>query len=570
MTQQSASSATPTNSTHSADPTTSPNPAVSASITINPYFTVAPVSRRIFGSFVEHLGRCVYTGIYEPDHPTADEHGFRQDVIDLVRELGVTTVRYPGGNFVSGYRWEDGVGPRDQRPRRLDLAWHSTETNAFGLHEMAEWLEKVGEKDGEPGAAETTSEPESAESSSATVPATPELMEAINLGTRGLQDALDLLEYANIPGGTTLSDARRANGHEKPFNIRMWCLGNEMDGPWQLGHKSAHDYGVLAADVARGMRQIDPDLGLVVCGSSSHGMPTFGEWERTVLEHTYDLVDFVSCHAYYKPANGDIASFLASGVDMDGFIKDVGSVIDAVKAQRKSTHNVAISFDEWNVWYAGEEASRTPEGIGNWPVAPRLLEDQYSALDAVVVGDLLITLLRNADRVHAASLAQLVNVIAPIMTEPGGPAWRQTIFYPFAAVASLAKGGTVLESRTDGPTVTTAAYGDVPVIDSVTVRCADGSLAMFVTNRSLDSSVDLTIPIPESWLHEDKAGTVAGVSVDARTLHDDDINARNTIDDQNHVTLQPNPTACVETDDAHASVHVTLPPVSWTALHLTR
>ncbi|TPF96058.1 alpha-L-arabinofuranosidase [Bifidobacterium sp. UTCIF-39] len=519
--------------------------AVPAAIAINPAFAVAPVNNRLFGSFVEHLGRCVYTGIYEPGHPTADEHGFRQDVIDLVRELGVTTVRYPGGNFVSGYRWEDGVGPRDLRPRRLDLAWHSTETNAFGLHEMAEWLEKTGGN---------------------------ELMEAVNLGTRGLQEALDLLEYANIPGGTALSDARRANGHEQPFNIRMWCLGNEMDGPWQLGHKSAHDYGVLATEVARGMRQIDPDVELVVCGSSSHGMATFGEWERTVLEHAYDLVDFVSCHAYYKPENGDIASFLASGVDMDGFIRDVASTIDAVKARRKSTHDVAISFDEWNVWYAGGDASRTPEGIDNWPVAPRLLEDQYSALDAVVVGDLLITLLKNADRVHAASLAQLVNVIAPIMTEPGGPAWRQTIFYPFAAVAALAKGGTVLESRTDCGTYATAAYGDVPTIDSVTVRCADGSLAVFVTNRSLEMATELSVPIPESWLREDTAGSVAGVTAEARTLHDDDINARNVLDDQNRVTLQPNPTVRVESDSAGAaaSVRVTLPPVSWTALHIIR
>ena len=229
---------------------------LTARLVVDDDFEVAPVNNRLFGSFVEHLGRCVYTGIYEPDHPTADEHGFRKDVIDLVKELGATTIRYPGGNFVSGYRWEDGIGPKQERPRRLDLAWHSTETNEFGLHEMAEWLEATGGN---------------------------ELMEAVNLGTRGLQEALDLLEYANVPGGTELSERRRANGADKPFDIRMWCLGNEMDGPWQLGHKSAEDYGMLAASVAAGMRQIDPDVELVVCGSSAHGMPTFGNGSRPFL-----------------------------------------------------------------------------------------------------------------------------------------------------------------------------------------------------------------------------------------------------------------------------------------------
>ena len=465
---------------------------LTARLVVDDDFEVAPVNNRLFGSFVEHLGRCVYTGIYEPDHPTADEHGFRKDVIDLVKELGATTIRYPGGNFVSGYRWEDGIGPKQERPRRLDLAWHSTETNEFGLHEMAEWLEATGGN---------------------------ELMEAVNLGTRGLQEALDLLEYANVPGGTELSERRRANGADKPFDIRMWCLGNEMDGPWQLGHKSAEDYGMLAASVAAGMRQIDPDVELVVCGSSAHGMPTFGKWEQTVLEKTYENVNFVSCHAYYQPffkedGTRDMASFLASGVDMDGFIKDVAATIDATKAHLKSAHDVYISFDEWNVWYQGEEPSKTPEGIGNWPVAPRLLEDIYTAADAVVFGDLMITLLKNADRVRAASLAQLVNVIAPIMTEPGGPAWRQTTFHPFSVTARLAKGGTVLEPKLSAGTVDTPRYGEVDGVNAVAVRCADGSLAVFAVNRSLEATAEFEIRLPDG---------AQPATVEAQTLHDDDL-----------------------------------------------
>ncbi|WEV73844.1 alpha-L-arabinofuranosidase [Bifidobacterium sp. ESL0798] len=504
-----------------------------AQFVIDNDFEVEKVSDRLFGSFVEHLGRCVYTGIYEPGHPTADADGFRQDVIDLVRELGATTIRYPGGNFVSGYRWEDGVGPKDQRPRRLDMAWHSTETNQFGLHEMAKWLEKAGGN---------------------------ELMEAVNLGTRGLEDAMDLLEYANIPGGTKLSEERRANGADKPFDIRMWCLGNEMDGSWQLGHKSAEDYGTLAASVARGMRQMDPDVELVVCGSSSHSMPTFGAWEETVLSKCYDLVNFVSCHAYYQPHNGDMASFLASGVDMDGFIHDVVAAIDATKARLKSKHDVFISFDEWNVWYQDAEPSKNPEGIGNWPVAPHLLEDIYSLADAVVFGDLMITLLKNADHVHAASLAQLVNVIAPIMTEPGGPAWRQTTFYPFSITAGLAKGGTVLEPKLDSSKISTPQYGDVDGVNAVAVRGADGSVSVFAVNRSLEADAEFEIKLPA----ELRGGSE--LKLDAKTLHDDDMFAKNTLEQQNRVTPHTNETAALDLQSG--SVKIALPPVSWTAIHI--
>lgn len=511
---------------------------LSSRLVVDGDFVVAPVDDRLFGSFVEHLGRCVYGGIYEPGHPSADGEGFRGDVIDLVRELGVSAVRYPGGNFVSGYRWEDGVGPVDGRPRRLDLAWHSTETNRFGLHEMASWLGKVGGN---------------------------ELMEAVNLGTRGLQDALDLVEYANVPSGTALSDRRRANGAEEPFGIRMWCLGNEMDGPWQLGHKEAGEYAALAASVAAGMRQIDPGLELVVCGSSGHGMATFGDWERTVLDRTYELVDFVSCHAYYHPerlADGsrDMASFLASGVDMDGFIRDVASCIDATRARLKSGHEVSISFDEWNVWYIDDEPSRPPEGVGNWPVAPRLLEDVYGVADAVVVGDLLITLLRNADRVGSASLAQLVNVIAPIMTEPGGPAWRQTTFYPFALTSRYARGGTVLEPRLSAGATDTAKYGEVPAVDAVAVRGGDGSLSVFVVNRDLGREASFEVAVPRG------AGRVWRERV-AFTLHDDDLYACNTLGDQTRVV--PHDNATLKVDEADGSLSITLPPVSWTVIHLS-
>jgi alpha-N-arabinofuranosidase len=498
---------------------------VSARLVIDEHFVRAQVDDRLFGSFVEHLGRCVYTGLYEPGHPLADEEGFRRDVIDLVRELGVSTIRYPGGNFVSGYRWEDGIG--ENRPRRLDTAWHSTETNGFGLHEMVHWLRKVGGN---------------------------ELMEAVNLGTRGVQEALDLLEYANIPSGTELSERRRANGDADPFGIRMWCLGNEMDGPWQLGHRNAREYGRLAAMTAAAMKRVDPDVELVACGSSSHSMPTFGEWERIVLEEAFENIDFISCHAYYFPEDGDFASFLASGVDMDSFISDVSSLIDSVAAQKRSAHRIAISFDEWNVWYEKAEASRPPEGIGNWPVAPRLLEDSYSVMDAVVFGDLLITLLKNSDRVRSASLAQLVNVIAPIMTEPGGGAWRQTIFYPFAMTARFAKGATVFEPKLTSTHHDTDKYGSVETVDSVAVRGVDGGLTVFAVNRSPESLAKFTINLPEG----------AGSHIHAYLLHDDDSSAANTLENPDRVKLHSFDVVRRDGD----IVTMDLPPISWSAIHV--
>ncbi|MBV2363018.1 arabinosylfuranosidase ArfA [Streptomonospora nanhaiensis] len=498
---------------------------LTASMTLDPAFRVAPVHRRTFGSFVEHMGRCVYTGIYEPGHPAADADGFRTDVAALVRELGVTTVRYPGGNFVSGYRWEDGVGPKAERPVRRDLAWHSTETNQFGLDEFITWTRTLGI----------------------------EPMMAVNLGTRGLQEALDLLEYANHPGGTALSDRRAANGHPQPHAVRMWCLGNEMDGPWQIGHKTAREYGRLAAEVARAMRMSDPGLELVACGSSGSSMPTFGAWEAEVLEETYDLVDYISLHAYYEEHDGDLASFLASATDMDHFIESVVATADAVRARLGATKRVNLSFDEWNVWYLSRHQAAEPRT--DWPVAPRVIEDRYHLADAVVVGGLLISLLRHSDRVTAASLAQLVNVIAPIMTEPGGPAWRQTTFHPFALTAATAA-GTVLRVEPESPVRETARYGAVPVVDAVATHDPEhGRAAVFVVNRAVDEPVTL---------HVDLRGLAAERVVSCRTLHDDDVYAANTAEHPDRVTPAENKDTALD----GGRLSVVLPPVSWTVLTL--
>jgi alpha-N-arabinofuranosidase len=493
---------------------------------------IGEIDRRLFGSFVEHLGRGVYTGIYEPGHPTADSDGFRQDVLDLVRELGVSCVRYPGGNFVSGYRWEDGVGPREDRPRRVDLAWHVIETNEIGLDEFVDWSAKAGT----------------------------ELMYAVNLGTRGVAEAIDVLEYANLPAGTALSEQRRSNGHEAPFGILMWCLGNEMDGPWQLGYQTAEEYGRLAARTAKGMRQLDPRVQLVVCGSSGTAMPTFGEWERVVLEHTFDDVDFISCHAYYEPVGDDVNSFLASAVDLNRYLDAVISTADAVAARRHSDKRIDISLDEWNVWFMTHhnEVEKITE-IDDWPAAPRLLEDSYSVTDAVVVGSLLIAILNHADRVKSASLAQLVNVIAPILTEPGGPAWRQTTFFPFAQTAAAAVGSAVAVV-VDSETVPTTAFGDVPAVDAAaSFDPATGAVSIFLVNRSLDDAAEVRIDL-RSVLTALPALTLASVS----TIADDDLTARNTLDDRERVAPVGNPTVAFESGMLVGE----LPRVSWTAIRL--
>ena len=496
-----------------------------AELTIDPAFAIGDIDRRLFGSFVEHMGRCVYTGVFEPGHPAADADGLRRDVLDLVRELGVTVVRYPGGNFVSGYRWEDGVGPVERRPSRLDLAWRSVEPNTFGLGEFMAWARLAGV----------------------------EPMLAVNLGTRGVQEALDLLEYANYPKGTRFSDLRREHGHAEPFDIRLWCLGNEMDGPWQIGHKNAQEYGRLAAETAKAMRLVDPRVELVACGSSNRQMKTFGSWEATVLDEAYDYVDYISLHAYYEQHDDDLASFLATSIDMDGFIEDVVATCDHVRAKRRSGKKMRLSFDEWNVWYQSRFGGSHSQ---SWNDAPRLIEDDYTVADAVAVGGYLLTLLNHADRVAIGCQAQLVNVIAPIRTEPGGAAWRQTIFHPFALTARLAR-GEALHMSLRSPQHETTAYGPV---DSIAAAASydesTGGLSLFIVNRCTTDAIDVDI---------DLRGLPGLRVAEHQMIHDNDPTARNRADAPDRVVPHAQGAFAVDGD----RLRLTTPAISWTALSLT-
>ncbi len=502
----------------------------SAKLVLDSAFVSAPVPRRLFGSFVEHMGRCVYTGIYEPTHPTADEAGLRTDLLDLVREIGPTVVRYPGGNFVSNFRWQDGIGPKSERPRRLDLAWHSIETNQFGLHEFVDWAGKVG------------TEP----------------MMAVNLGTRGLQDACDLLEYANHPGGTYWSDQRVKNGAADPFDIKLWCLGNEMDGPWQVGHKTPVEYGRLANETAKAMRLIDSDIELVACGSSSSAMPTFGAWESGVLEHCYDAVDYISLHAYYEERDDDPLTFLASAVNMDNFIDDVIATADAARAKGRHSKRINLSFDEWNVWYTGRFHGDGPQPKGRpWAEHPRLIEDEYTVTDAVVVGTFLNSLLRHGDRVTVACQAQLVNVIGLLRSEEGGDAWKQTIAYPFEQMRRFAT-GQILNVVASGDRFDSPSYTDVPVVDaSATYDAETGRAAIFVANRSLEETASLEI---------DLRGVGGTAVVSATTLHAGDGQDRHTTNLERHDAITP--TAFDGYTLTDGTVTAQLPPLSWTVFEV--
>lgn len=496
-----------------------------AKMVIDKEYKISSIDHRIYGSFIEHLGRAVYGGIYEPSHPNADEQGFRKDVMELVREINVPIVRYPGGNMVSGYNWEDGVGPKEQRPRRLELAWRTIEPNEVGTNEFVDWSRKVNA----------------------------EVMMAVNLGTRGIDAARNFIEYCNHPGGTYWSDLRKQHGYKEPHNIKTWCLGNEMDGPWQIGHKTADEYGRLALETAKVMKLVDPTIELVACGSSNTKMPTFPEWERITLEHTYEAVDYISLHQYYGNRENDPANFLAKSLDMDHFIKTVISTADYVKAKKRSKKTIHLSFDEWNVWYHSNEQDKK---IDPWTIAPPQLEDIYNFEDALLVGCMLITFLKHADRVKMACLAQLVNVIAPIMTENGGKAWRQTIFYPYMHASRYGR-GTSLLPIISSPKYDSADFTDVPYLEAAAVYNEEKEeLTIFAVNRHLQEKLALNCDIRSFEGYQ---------VVEHIVLEHDDLKAVNTKKEEN---VKPHKGGNAKVSDG--MLEAMLPKTSWNVIRLAK
>ncbi len=466
------------------------------------------MDRRLFGSFLEHLGRAIYTGVYQPGSKLSDDHGFRKDVVAEVKQLGVPIVRYPGGNFVSGYNWLDGVGPRDQRPVVLDRAWNTLEPNQFGTNEFMEWCKLVG------------TEP----------------LLGFNLGTGTPEMAVALVEYCNLERGTRWSDLRRKHGYEQPYKVKYWCLGNEMDGPWQMGHMPAREYGRKARDAARQIRVVDPDTRLIACGSSNTILPTYLVWDREVLEECYDQVDGISLHNYYgntaELTGNSSARFLAMNLDMERQIAEVKAVCDYVQGMLKSPKRLWLSFDEWNVWYRARTGAARD---GQKNLAPHLLEEQYNLEDALLVGGFLNTLLRQSDRVRLACLAQLVNVIAPLMTNETS-VLRQTIYYPYAWALRYAR-GRVLDLLVESDVYPVKAAGlradfarddVVPYVDVVVTHDPQNrQVCVLMLNRDLELERELVLEF------RDAAPTKVLAS---GTLTGTDLKATNTFDQPKRVS----------------------------------
>lgn len=435
--------------------------ASKATVYLDSNRVISPISPLLFSGFAEHMGRMIYEGIYEPDSPHAGKDGLRQDVLGALRELNFRAIRYPGGNFLSGYHWEDGVGPKNQRPSRRDLAWQSIETNQFGTNEFMDFCKQVN------------TEP----------------MFGVNMGTASIQDAANLVEYCNAPGGTKYADLRIAHGYKEPHNVKYWCVGNEMDGPWQIGHLDAPEYGAKAREAAKMMRWHDRQIKLILCGSSNSAMPTYPEWDRTVLEAAWDNIDYHSLHYYAGNPENDTASYLAMSAEFEAFVGTLEGTLRYVKAKKRSKHDVFLSWDEWNVWY---KARLVHDVEGGWTQAPHLIEEIYNLEDALVVAQWMNVFLRKSDVLKIACLAQAVNVIAPILTTKNAML-KQSIFYPFMLFSKLAS-GLALDVAVKAPEYNTKMFGDMPLLDvSASFDEATNAHAIFIVNRSQTESMTIDL-----------------------------------------------------------------------------
>ncbi len=493
----------------------------SAHITIDTKRVISEISPLLFSGFAEHMGRCIYEGIYDPASPQADENGLRRDVLAALRELNYRAMRYPGGNFLSGYRWQDGIGPKAQRPRRRELAWQSIESNQFGTDEFLHFCREIG-----------------------TAP-----MLGVNMGTGSIQDASNLVEYCNAPLGSQYADMRAANGQREPYGVKYWCLGNEMDGPWQIGHLNAVDYGKKAREAAKMMRWQDDSIELVLCGSSNSQMPSYPEWDRIALEMCWEHVDYHSMHYYAGNLDDDTPSYLALSAVFEDYVDTLAGVLRYVKAKARSKRDVYLSWDEWNVWY---KARSTADMRGSWTEAPHLIEEVYNLEDALVVAQWLNVFLRKADVLKIACIAQIVNVIAPILTRRAD-LLKQTTYYPLLLFSQMAS-GNALDVLVESPRYETKAYGDMPLLDVASAHDpAAGKNTIFIVNRSLSQRM----PIEIRW-GDCKPKRITT----AHQLAGADPKASNTWDNPNQLTMQ----AIYAPHIIDSQAQLSLPPLSFTAL----
>jgi len=487
-------------------------------ILANKNLKIGKIEDELYSSFIEHIGRCVYGGIYEPSHPEADEEGFRKDSLKAIQSLKMSLIRYPGGNFVSGYNWENGIGPREKRPEKREEAWHSIEPNWIGTDEFMSWCKKAG-----------------------VMP-----MMALNLGTGTTDNARNLVEYCNSNGDGKYANLRRQYGAKDAYGVKYWCLGNEMDGDWQIGHLPVDGYIVKAHEAAVKIREIDPSVKFIACGSSHIDMPTFPEWDRKVLEGLYDDIDFLSVHQYFFESTTE-ADFYASYLAMEKYINTLRSVLNYAKAAKKSKKDIYLCFDEYNIWY---NVNPLPN---DWMVAPPFNEEFQSLKDAIVFSGLVNSLLNNCDIVKVACLAQLINVIAPIMTENNGRVLFNTIYYPLKHATDYCRGETLKSFVTEGAQFD-SRYGKANYISQAITTEGD-HVTLNLTNYDKEEA-EVTVTLSE----------FKGLALDHHiAMFGNDLKARNTFDNPNNVVPQDMKDT-VKIDGE--KVTIKLQPESWNSIVL--
>jgi alpha-L-arabinofuranosidase len=456
--------------------------------------TLGAIDRNIFGGFAEHLGRCIYGGIYDPESPLADENGLRQDVMAALRRLNMPLVRYPGGNFASGYRWRDGVGLASERQSRTDLAWQALETNQFGTNEFVRFCRQLN--------------------------AEPYLV--VNCGDGDMREACDWVEYCNGTQDSAPVKLRRQHGFPAPHQVKYWGIGNEMDGPWEIGFKTPQEYARIFTEFAKVMKWVDPGIKLIA-SVVSDWQGQIIERAKLIMEQAGDLVDYLSLHWYIGNPDNNFTQYMGTSELLEQRLSAFEGLIKAVSLERKIDRPIPIAVDEWNVWY------RTHPWYGGIP-AQNHLEEIYNLEDALVVAMNLNAFIRHARWVKMANIAQIVNVIAPIFTQKNSLV-LQTIFYPFELYSSSC-GKIALDVAWEGDTFTAGENPGVRYLDvAATLDSTQKRLVVFVVNRSLDTALETEITLA--------AGTFSGPAR-TMTVNGPDIKAENTFEKPDQVRLAEN------------------------------
>lgn len=494
-----------------------------AKIVLDKDYVISKIDEKAFSSFVEPLGRCIYGGIYEPGHPMANEKGFRKDVLELTKPLNLTLNRYPGGNYTSTFRWEDGIGPKEERRRRPEVAWQCIETNQFGLNEFYEWSKLNGS----------------------------DVMMTVNLATRGVLEAMDCVEYCNFNEGTYWSDLRIKHGYRAPHGYKYWCLTNEIDGVWQVGQTTGAVYGRLAREASKGMKLLDDNIKTVLAGSSSPGQASFPSFDADALEESYDFIDYLSIHQYIGNAKNDTPNYLAKSLITDQYFKTAIATIDYIKAKKRSNKKVNISFDEFNTWHSIAEEARFDD---KWKVVKPLLEDVYTMEDALALGSMLLTVLKHADRVEIACMSELVNCISHIRTRDGGGAWVLPPYYTFLMYSKYGR-GTSLMTSVDSPKYDSTDFTDVPYLDEAAVMDDNGDITVFAINRSIDEALPIQVDLRGFGKY----------TVDKHIVLESE-NAKDTNTEENPNNVVPHNNGNAQMDGN--KVTAILPKLSWNAIRL--